>query len=240
MAAPRIGILVCDHIPPELRAAAGGDYGDLYAAFLLAVEPPLELRTYDVVGGEGPTSPTECDAWIITGSRHDAFADDAWLVALRALIVELRESSARTVGICFGHQVIAQSLGGRVERAVAWKAGPQSLEVDTTPWFEGGAVHLNAMHRDVVAALPVDGVTIATGATAALPAFLVGDTMLGIQDHPEFDAGYISALIDFRRERLGVATADRALEAVATTPTDGPEVARWIVDFLLDRRRPAP
>lgn len=240
MGAPVVGILVCDHVAPELRGAAGGDYGDLYAAFLRAVEPSLEVRTYDAVGSEQPASPTECDAWVITGSRHDAFADDAWLVALRALVVRLRTARARTVGICFGHQVLAQSLGGEVVRAEAWKAGPQALDVDTTPWFRGGAVHLNAMHRDVVATLPVDGVVIGSGTTAAVPAFLVGDSMLGIQDHPEFEEAYTAALIDARRERMGAETADRALEAVAATPTDGPEVARWIVDFLLDRRRAGP
>lgn len=237
MSAPVVGVLVCDHVAPSLRDVAGGDYGEMYAALLRSAEPTLGVRVYDVVGGRLPASPSECDAWIVTGSRHDAFGDDPWLVALRGFVARLRAERARAVGICFGHQVIAHALGGRVERGPAWKVGPQALEVEATPWFPGGRVHLNAMHRDVVTALPDDAVVIGTGSTAAVPAFLVGDTMLGIQDHPEFDAGYTAALIGERRTLMGDAAADAALAELEARPTDGAQVARAIVAFLLDRRR---
>lgn len=237
MSEPLIGILVCDHVADELREASRGDYDEVYARFLAEGGTPLRVRAYDVVGGELPADPGECDAWIITGARHDSFGDEPWLEALRAFVRRLREARARTVGICFGHQVLAHALGGRAERASAWKAGPQPLDVEPTPWFEGGRVALNAMHRDVVTALPPGAVRIGTGTTGEQPAFLVDDHMLGIQDHPEFDATYTAALTRWRRELMGDETADAALAELEATPTDGAVVARWVVDFLLDRRR---
>jgi GMP synthase (glutamine-hydrolysing) len=90
--------------------------------------------------------------------------------------------------VCFGHQVVAHALGGRAENTGTWKAGPQQLTVEPTPWFEGGTVKVNAMHQDVASIVPPGGRTIASGETAAHPMYLVGETILCIQDHPEYDA----------------------------------------------------
>jgi GMP synthase-like glutamine amidotransferase len=236
---PVVGILACDHVTDDdLLAASGGrDYGQMYTDLLLGAEPRLRTRVYDVVGGELPGYPGECDAWIITGSRHDSYRDEPWIVALRRFIADVREHRARTVGICFGHQVMAHALGGRAEPAGTWQAGPLPLRLEPTDWFEGGTVTVNAMHQDVVSVLPPGSQAIGSGPTAEHPAYLVGDTMLGIQDHPEFDRAYITALVRARRDRLGPQIADDALRRIADDATDNPTVARWIVDFLLDRRR---
>jgi GMP synthase-like glutamine amidotransferase len=233
-----IGILACDHVAEPLRAAAGGrDYDAMYADMLQAAEPTIDTRTYDVVGGELPASPDECDAWIITGARYDAYADDDWIVALRKFVAGVHEHQARLVGVCFGHQVVAHALGGRAENTGTWQAGPKSLHVEQTAWFEGGSVAIHAMHQDVVGELPAGARTIARGDTAEHPMFLVGDTILCVQDHPEYDAAYIAALVELRRPRMGDAITDEALARIGRDGVDGDVVARWITDFLLDRRR---
>ena len=233
-----VGILVCDHVVGDelVAAAEGRDYPDMYAEMLQAAEPSLRVKAFDVVNGEVPSSPAECDAWIITGARHDAHADEPWVVALRAFIVELREHRARTVGVCFGHQAVAHALGGESGPAGEWKAGPHELTVAPSPWFEGGTVQLNAMHRDVVHRLPEGAVALGTGSTAEHPMYVIDDFMLGVQDHPEFDDRYTAALIEVRRDRIGSEGADEALGRVERVQTDGDVVGRWIVDFLLDRR----
>ena len=236
---PIIGILACDRpaTPQLLERANGETYGDMYARMLTQADSSVRTRIYDVDCGEMPEAVDECDAWIITGARYDAHGDEPWVERLRQFVVRLREVEVRTAGVCFGHQLIAHALGGRSGRAPVWSVGPHTMNVEPTSWFDGGPVTIHAVHQDSVTSLPADARAIATGSTGGIPAFLVGETMLGVQDHPEFSADFVSALIETRRDRVGDAAVDEALDRIAAVPTDELTVGRWIVDFLLDRRR---
>jgi GMP synthase-like glutamine amidotransferase len=147
------------------------------------------------------------------------------------------EHQSRLVGVCFGHQAVAHALGGKAANTGTWKAGPQLLHVENTPWFEGDSVRVHAMHQDVAREIPPGARTIASGDTAEHPMFLVGDNILCIQDHPEYDAAYISALVELRRPRMGDAIADAALDNIENESVDNAIIGRWLTDFLLDRRR---
>lgn len=237
MVAPvRIGILLCDHVDESFREAAGGDYDEVFDRFFTGVDPTVQTVAYDAVNGRLPESSSECDAWLVTGSRHDAHADDEWILDLVEWIASAVRRGARVAGICFGHQLVARALGGRVDRAETWAVGPHRLEVEKTSWFSGGTVHLEAMHRDVVVELPPGARPIGRGTTARHPAFMVGDNVLGVQDHPEFTDAYVGELITARRSRIGDGIADTANRARQECPNDGPVVAEWITNFLLDRR----
>ncbi len=239
----RLGVLACDHIddPELIEAADGVDYHDMCADLVRRHQPDLdvtvEVAVYDAVNGELPGQPGECDGWIITGSRHDAYRDDPWLVALRDFIVQLYEARARTVGICFGHQAVAHALGGRAEPAGCWKVGPHEMTVESTPWFDGATVAIYGMHRDVASLLPPDGVDIGKGTTAEHPIFTVGDSILCMQDHPEFSYRYEAQLIESRRSRTGDEVADDGMAAMHAREADGQLVSEWITRFLLDDRR---
>lgn len=236
---PVVGVLACDHIVGDdlIEAAEGLDYEHMCGDLVRRHRPSLHVRVYDVVNGELPSWPDECDGWIITGARHDAYRDEPWMVDLRRFIVRLHEQRARTVGLCFGHQIVAHALGGQAGPAGIWKVGPQELTVDPTPWFDGGTVRLHAMHRDEALRLPPGAVEIGTGTTADHPIYMIGDSMLCMQDHPEFTDRYLTALIEARRDRTGDQVADEALKRVAEFDTHGDMVAGWITNFLLDTRR---
>lgn len=227
----RIGLLLCDHVRDEVREAAGGDLDVLYRRLLDRADPAITMRVYAAVDGELPTSPHEQDGWLLTGSRHSAYDELGWIGSLGAFVRAAVGAAVPVVGICFGHQLVAAALGGTVEPAGCWRIGPQEMDVEPTGWCGGGRVRIHGMHRDVVTALPPGGRRIATGTTGDIPAFVVGDVALGIQDHPEFDDTYESALVEMRRPIVGDAAADEALAAMGTG-LDGATVARWIVDFV--------
>ena len=239
----KIGVLLCDHTPPELRHHIGGDYDDLFTAFLTtaadACGVSVALSFFDAVDGSLPEHRDECDAWVVTGSRHDAYADDGWIDDLRLFIRDVIEADGRIAGICFGHQLVAIAMGGSVQPSGHWSIGPQRLALGSTPWFAESEVYLHAMHRDVVTVLPPGATVIGEGTTAQVPAYLLGDNVLCVQDHPEFPAEFVSALIEARTARIGADEASRAQETIRHQPTDGPEIGESIIRFLHDDRTAA-
>ena len=226
----RVGLLECDHVSERYRHL-GGDYGDMFAALL----PGVELVRYDTINGQVPDDATECDGWLATGSRHSVYEGLPWIDRACAFVRDVRDADVPFVGVCFGHQLLASALGGTVERAAyGWGVGIRRLDVvRREPWMEPPleSCQLHFMHQDQVTKAPDDAVVLGCSEHCEVAMFRVGDTMLGVQAHPEFTVAYAEALLKDRTERIG---GDRTGEALATmaTPTDEPVVAQWIASFL--------
>jgi GMP synthase-like glutamine amidotransferase len=229
----RIGLLECDHVDEKYRRLSG-DYADMFAA-LFSDQDDVELVRYDVVNGALPGSPSECDGWLATGSRTSAYDDEEWIHRVGGFVRAAAATEAPFVGICFGHQLLAHALGGTVERAPSgWGAGVLVVAVEhKEPWMEPTRteVHLHFMHQDQVSTLPDGGEVVGAAEHCPVAAFTVGDTMLGIQAHPEFTVPYAEALLTDRTERIGGDNVAAALASL-TTPTDEAVVAQWITSFL--------
>lgn len=228
-------MLLCDRIDEELRSIVGGDLDEMLSALLLTVDPSIELRFYDAIGRELPKTPAECDAYLVTGSHHSVYEGLLWIEELSDFIRSAHAEDVRMVGLYFGHQLIAQALGGRVEQAERWTAGVQTLELEAQPWFEGGTTALLAMHKDVVTSLPTGACVIGSGTTADIPAYLIGKTALGIQYHPEFTPEFIEALIMRRVDLIGQEASEAAL-ATLQTQTARESTLALILRFLRDEK----
>ncbi len=223
----RLGVLVCDHVSPEFLHIAG-DYPDMIGR-LFAGYPGIEPVAFDLAAGSFPSSASECDAWITTGSRHSVYDDQEWITRLRDLVVDIAASKGRYVGICFGHQMLAHALGGRVERATAgWGVGLEEVAlVDPLPWLPGSSYRILNSHADQITAVPEGGRIRGQNDHCPVSLLTVGDHMLGIQGHPEFTRDYMRALLVARRGSLIPAgTADAALGSLGDAPdtallTDG-------------------
>jgi GMP synthase-like glutamine amidotransferase len=229
-----VGLLECDHVAERFRPAAGGDYVDLFGALFAAHVPGIDLKPYDVIGGEVPADPGECEAWLCTGSRYGAYDGFGWIDDLCGFIREVRDAAVPFVGVCFGHQVLAQALGGRVQKAASgWGAGVRRLEVVTpAPWMDPPAPHLDLhfMHQDQVVELPAGAHLLGRAGHCPVAMFQLG-SMIGIQAHPEFTATYSEALLRDRKERIG---GDATAEALATLgrPAEEAVAAQWIGNRL--------
>lgn len=230
-----VGLLLCDQLDPDVAEVAGG-YPHLYAQ---AYAPAgIEFRIYDVREGAFPESTDECTRWMTSGSRHSAYEDLAWIDRTRSFIAELAAEHRPHVGICFGHQLAAQALGGAVERAAGWGIGVQHFDLDAgAPWIDDDATGFDILmtHQDQVTLLPDDAEVLASAPYCPVGAYRVDDHLFCVQGHPEFVAPLSAYLAEKRRERIGDDVVDAALASL-DRPLDHARVVDWIGRFYrLDR-----
>lgn len=230
-----IGILKVDSVREEF-VGRHGDYPAMFRAlFMAASAGAVAFRDYDVQHGELPERVDEVDAWVITGSRDSVYDDLPWIRRLEAFVRELHAARWPLVGICFGHQLVAQALGGETRSAdVGWGVGVHySRFVSPRPWLPGDAQGFSLLcsHKDQVVRLPEGAELLATSEFCPIGAFTVGDHMLCFQGHPEFTAPYARDLMNFRRELLGEAVHGVGIASLAR-PVDSVRVGRWILSFI--------
>ena len=229
-----IGLLLCDDVPSRFRHIAGG-YQDMFDALLRPHVPDLTLTPYDVRSGEVPASPDAHDVYLCTGSRHSVYDKLDWIEALKAFVRDVHDNGKAFVGVCFGHQVLAEALGGKVRKAdQGWGIGVLDMDiVKPEPWMKPPQLHcrLQYMHGDQVQRLPPESTVLAIAPHCDVAMFKVRDTMLGIEGHPEFPATYERALLEIRRETIGPEAVDKALASLST-PTDHEIAGRWIAEFI--------
>jgi len=206
----RIGILQTGAAPDGLSATMG-DYPDMFTRLLDG--HGFTFTTYRVVDGQFPASATDCDGWLITGSRHGTYEDHPWIPPLEAFIRAAFAAHVPVVGICFGHQIVAQAMGGRVEKyAGGWAVGPTDYD------FGGQTLTLNAWHQDQVTVTPPGAKVIASNDFCANAALLYDDRALTVQAHPEFQAAFVDGLMKTR----GKGVVPDPLMAAATAKLDAP------------------
>ncbi|WP_295509602.1 type 1 glutamine amidotransferase [uncultured Sulfitobacter sp.] len=224
----KIGILQTGHSPDNMKDQLG-DYGEMFTKLLGGHD--FDFQIWSVVDGEFPDSAVDADGWLITGSKFGAYEDHDWIPPLEQLILAIRDAGRPLVGICFGHQIIAQALGGKVEKfAGGWSVGRTEYTVNGQP------MALNAWHQDQVTALPQGAQVVGSSEFCANAALLYDDQIWTIQPHPEFNADFIDGLI--RTRGKGV-VPDAQLSAAATrldAPTNNADIAKHIAEFFKKER----
>lgn len=226
----RIGILQTGQSPDILRAEAG-DYPDMFVALLR--DHGLTFQTFNVEAMDFPASVQDCEGWLITGSRHGAYESHPFIAPLEDFIRQAIAAKVPMVGICFGHQIIAQAMGGKVERFPGgWAVGPQSYD------FGGDPVVLNAWHRDQVTVRPEGAQVIACNDFCENAALVYGDAALTIQAHPEFRDAFVEGLMATRGPGLvpDPLLAEARAKLATGRGTDSARVAKRIADFFRAKR----
>lgn len=234
----KIGILEAENLQSDILKKYGR-YSDMIRDLLRSVEPRLDCQTYAVVNGEYPEDSNECDAWLITGSKAGAYDDTPWIRQLELYIQSLAEQRKKLIGICFGHQVIAQALGGRVEKSdKGWGVGVMASDVMLSkPWMQPARQQFSLLvsHQDQVTELPPGAERLAGNEFCVNSSYQLNDHILTFQGHPEFIMEYARQSMDGRRELIGEERYQRARASLANT-TDHTMIANWILSFIQFKR----
>jgi len=232
-----IGILATGSAPEELLEQYGS-YPDMFQRLLATAGMDFDYLTFDAWADEFPDSALACDAWLISGSKFNVNQQLPWMGRLKRLIRDISVSDRPMVGICFGHQIVAEAFGGRVGlNPGGWGVGSHQYDVSgARQAMLGKSLRLNAMHRYQVLEKPPAAETVASSTFCPHAALRYGDRILTLQAHPEFTVEFERALLTARRGRVvpeGAADAGLASLSEPGATADAILVGLWLGSFLV-------
>lgn len=228
----KIGILAAGDTPRSL-AETYGHYTEMFEGLLAG--RGYVWQGFDVPNGDYPARPEDCDAYLVTGAAAGVYDPDPWIAELLQFLRAARGRS-KLVGVCFGHQAMAQAFGGEVIKSPkGWGIGLHTYGVRAQrDWMNvPPAFSLSASHQDQVMVVPQDAVVLAGSDFCPNGMLAYGDDAISLQLHPEFAPDYSKALIEARR-RAGRLPDDLATDAIDSLdrPDDHARIAGWIERFL--------
>ena len=238
----KLGILnACT--PKEEADFAQSEFGN-FQNFFRQADPTISLTEYRITEGDFPEAIDDYHAFLITGSPKGAYDDDRWIAETGDFIRLCHSQQKKLVGICFGHQLLAHSLGGHVEKsAKGWGMGRQQVEVTSPqPWMQPPLPQaaFYFCHQDQVVELPDEAERLAGNSFCPNGMFMIGDNVLGIQAHPEFTQDVMRKVFRWFRPRMDADWID-AVEATTVGNGSDKEVhnlimGQWIVNFLVGQQ----
>ncbi len=229
----RIGIIETGRPAGEI-GLKHGHYPTMFERLLKPHMPEIDCPSWAALDGQTLPTPDACDGFLITGSAFGAYEDHQWIRDTETFVRACQAAGTPLVGICFGHQVIAQALGGQVGKSdKGWGVGIHHYTVaGDAAWMTGpkrfGAI---VSHQDQVLEAPPGAEIIAQSDFCPVAGYRIGDTVFTLQCHPEMSTGFAADLYEFRRERIGSEMIDGALKTLNTEP-DASLIAKWLVDFF--------
>lgn len=228
----KIGLLVCDEINPAYQSTFG-DYPEMYQALF----PHYEFEFYAVFKNEFPKNVLDCEVYMATGSSHSVYEDIDWINQTKAFIREIYATNRFFIGFCFGHQLMAEALGGKVEKSSGgWCVGIHQFSIFSIKyWMRPAKTKVNflMMCQDQVIALPKNGKRLAGNKACPNAIIQVGKRMISIQGHPEFSKAYVQTLMEGRINRIGAEKVKKGIASL-TQPKELQLFRDWVVEFLKD------
>ncbi len=234
----KIGILDADHLSDSVICKYGC-YADAFIRLLSPLQNNLaqtvSFQRYSIFNMDFPKSINECDIYIITGSQYSTYENIAWIKKLEIFIRQLHAHNKKLLGICFGHQIIAQSLGGKVEKnEKGWEIGITTTHLtDTREWMKPvrDFFFIIVSHQDHVTKLPDNAVNFCKTNLCPNSGFYIGKHILTFQGHPEFTKDYVKLIIKLQSGNL--TKEQRQIARMSLQQSDDHQlIAQWIINFI--------
>ncbi|EFA75917.1 glutamine amidotransferase [Heterostelium album PN500] len=219
----------------------------------------VETSIYNAVQMEWPESPEEYDGYLITGSSANSYDQDEWILQLKRNLVELDRLEKKICGICFGHQILAEALGGKVEKnPKGWELGelqmplsidgqdffsqlqPSNTTIDQSSASPNERTHINILqiHQDIVTKIPEGMLILASTEVCKVQGFLKKSItkpnqyyIISTQGHPEFNKEYLTDLINHEITHVASDIRQKAITSIGSNP-DQMLFARTINNFF--------
>lgn len=225
----KTAILHVGHAPESL-IPIHGDY-DLMSKTLLGLAPH-EADSFVVLDGEFPSSIDAYDLYLITGSPCGVYEGLPWISKLEDFIRATFQSQAKIIGLCFGHQIMAQAMGGTVEKSnKGYGIGVMDYHL-AHPSMPGQDISLCAWHQDQVIKQPLNSTLILTSEFCPIAGLAYGEQAISFQPHPEFTRAFVKDMISVRRsDTITEGMADEASESLSKI-TDTPLIQKVIQSML--------
>lgn len=231
----RLTIVQTGDVPAPLRET----FGPYPAMFERMFNSTGGNFSYEVVTVEGNSllpDPSRLEGIVITGSPAGVYEDHAWLPPLRAFIRSAYAAKTPMLGICFGHQIMADALGGDVQKSQkGWGLGRHVYRVANRPDFMANAPEMLAIacsHQDQVIVPPPEAeVVLASDFTPNAGLFYKSGKALSFQPHPEFLDDYALALVELRRGRAPDDVVEEGVSSFAQS-SDSNTIANYIGNFF--------
>lgn len=225
-----IGILVTGHI----NEALVDQYGEYPGMFTRLLDGHgFTFQPWYVVDMDFPASVNDADGWLVTGSKHGSYEDHPFIKPLESFIQNAYAKSVPLVGICFGHQIMAQALGGKVAKYdKGWAVGAKDYA------FGDKTLKLNAWHQDQVIEKPADASVIASNDFCKFAGFAYGDRAWSVQPHPEIRDDYLTGLLEVRGRGIVPEPELQTATERLGMPLDDKIIADQIAAFFKQPRTP--
>ena len=234
-----IGVLNAYHFDPT-PGNYQEEYSKLFLEFVAKVYPEKvsEIKEYKVAQGVFPANVDECEYWFITGSPMSVYEDIPWVKKLAEFTRDLHRHQKKLVAVCFGHQMVAHALGGKVTRSPkGWGVGIRTFEIeDQQSWMTPADKKLSLIfsHQDQVDTLAPGSMRLATDEFCANQMSQLGSHIITLQGHPEFTAQFAKDRLNSRRDKMPPETYENAMKSFERE-NDYKKMIHWIRNFLTER-----
>jgi len=231
----KLGILQVNHDKSIEVGDAFPDDAHRFRDLFDAQEDRFQYRIYMTIGGELPQDIDEQDAYLITGSPLSVLDEHIFSEGLTTFIQQCDAAKKPLIGTCYGHQAIAQALGGKVERTgKGYNVGIEETQFTTfMSWMQPqqASVPMFVFHEDQVTQLPEGCDLLGSTEHCKIASFAKGNHIFTTQSHPEFTQPFMKCVLDFTESEMQPDVFSDAQQSIKLQQ-DGELFAQWCANFL--------